>query len=242
MIQTRHEPISSKLNRGKSQKASPLPSDQFQDITHALPDQVVSNPTGNVTMIAVQYIPDTIGKARFLESPPFALRGDGSSGRLVDREGKVVINSDKEISILSFALGFDKHFVLVRGGNGVNFVLNPSTGLKIKLPITPPEENLMLAFEWNWIGEKSLLGKSGVVRLDKTGRPVKTDDNIERTMLYVFDLVSGKLTAIQTPKEVNHPVFTVVEAAPDGHIKLLYEEPHGGLEQELGWFKINTEH
>jgi hypothetical protein len=196
-----------------------------------------------VAMKASAYSPNTEEAARLAKNPPFQFIGNDADGRVLDKQGKVLIESGDEVRILGIAVGPDRQRVLIHGGSAINYALEPNTGAKVKLPEKPPGVDVFGFGQWYWIGEHSLLGVSGIQAFDAKGKAVKCCEghDVAKITLFVFDLVSGKLTAVQTPKEVNHPVFTVMEAAPDGHIKLLYEEPHGGSEQELGWFKIDAE-
>lgn len=197
-----------------------------------------------ISMTAATYSPNTREAARLAENLPFQFMGNDAEGRVLDKQGKVLIESGDEIRILGVAVGPDRQRVLVHGGSAINYALKPSTGEKVKLPQKPPGVDTFGFGQWYWIGEHSLLGVSGIQAFDAKGKTVKCCEghDVAKTALYVFDLVTGKLAAVQAPKEVRYPVFTVMETSPDGHIKLLHEELPGSPEQELGWFKINTEH
>lgn len=64
--------------------------------------------------------------------------------------------------------------------------------------------------------------------------------NVARTKLYSFDVTTQRLAEVAMPSEVKQPVVNVMEVSSDGHVHLVHEEPHGGAEQDLGWFKIDA--
>lgn len=193
-------------------------------------------------MKEVRYEIDYVALARSRENPPFEFRGGGTSGRVVDRQGRVVMNSGKEIGILGVEIGPDKEHVLIKGGDTVNFVLNPATGLKLPLPLTSPGSN-MICFGWHWIGNTKLLGDSGVQALNAKGVPMSCCEghNVAQTKLYVYDITTRKLAEVTMPAKVTQPVVNVLDVSSDGHVHLAHEVPHLGTQHDLGWFKIDIE-
>ncbi|MFM2168254.1 MAG: hypothetical protein RIS79_2625 [Verrucomicrobiota bacterium] len=195
-----------------------------------------------VEMKEAKYEIDYVALARSRENLPFEFRGGGTSGRIIDRQGRVLMDSGKEIGILGVEVGPDKEHVLVKGGDAVNFVLNPATGLKLKLPLTPPGAN-MLGFGWHWIGKTKLLGDSGVQAFNAKGTPINCCEghNVAQTKLYVYDVTTQKLAEVNMPSKVTQPVVNVVDVSSDGHVHLVHEVPHVGTQQDLGWFKVDPE-
>jgi len=180
------------------------------------------------------YVVDYAALSRSLENPPYEFRGGAGIGRVIDKEGKVLLDSGKEIGIFGAVVGPNREHVLVEGAEGKNFVLTPATGGKLKLPVCPPGAN-MFPLDWDWIGEQSLLGKSGVERLGPDGKPVKTEDNVAESKLYVYDLKTKQLSEVALPEKFTHAVFGVMEVIPDGHVHLALE----GSEY-TSWCKIAT--
>lgn len=188
-----------------------------------------------VQMKEKPYVVDYATLSHSLENPPYEFRGsDDGNGRVIDKEGKVLMESDKEIVISGAVVGPDREHVLVKGSEGKNFVLTPATGRKLKLPVRPPGAN-MFPFDWDWIGEQSLLGKSGVERLGPDGKPTKSEDNVAESKLYVYDLKTQQLSEVGLPDKFTHAVFGVMEVIPDGHVHLALE----GSEYR-SWCKITT--
>jgi hypothetical protein len=198
------------------------------------------DPLLQMEMKKVKYVPDYVGLARSIENPLFRCLGGSGTGRVVDREGRVVMDSGKEIGILGVAVGPDGKHVLIEGGDAINYVLSPSTGEKIQLPVYPPGTNMLGFGTWNWINETKLLGVSGVQSLDEKGVPVQEDNNVAQTKLYVYDLTTQSLAEVPLPSEVSHLVVNIAEVSPDGHVHLMDEAPHRATEQDLGWFEINS--
>ncbi len=194
-----------------------------------------------VEMKEAKYEIDYVALARSRENPPFEFRGGAGTGKVVDREGRVLMESGEEIGILGVEVGPDRQHILVEGGSAVNFVLNPTTGQKLKLPLTPPGAN-MLGFGWRWIGETKLLGESGVQAFNTKGAPMNCCEghNVAQTKLYVYDVTTQKLAEVTMPNKVTQPVVNVVDVSNDGHVHLVHEVPHVGTQQDLGWFKIDA--
>lgn len=195
-----------------------------------------------VEMQEAKFEIDYVALARSRENPPFEFRGGAGTGKVVDRQGHVLMESGKEIGILGVEVGPDKQHVLVEGGSAVNFVLNPATGQKLQLPLTPPGAN-MLGFGWRWIGKTKLLGESGVQAFNAKGAPMNCCEghNVAQTKLYVYDVTTQKLAEVSMPSKVTQPVVNVVDVSSDGHVHLVHEVPHVGSQQDLGWFKIDAE-
>jgi hypothetical protein len=188
-----------------------------------------------VQMKEKPYVVDYAALSRSLENPPYDYRGsDDGNGRVIDKEGKVLMESGKEIVISGAVVGPNREHVLVKGSEGKNFVLTPATGGKLKLPVYPPGAN-MFPLDWDWIGEQSLLGESGVERLGPDSKPVKTDDNVAESKLYVYDLKTQQLSEVALPDKFTHAVFGVMEVIPDGHVHLALE----GSEYK-SWCEITT--
>lgn len=193
-----------------------------------------------VEMMEAKYVPDHAVPTRSRENPQFQFIGNDAVGRVVDQNGKVLIESGKEIAILGIAIGPASKRLLVAGGDAINFILTPSENQKLKLPVYPPGANMLGFGSWHWISETKLLGVSGVQALNAKGTPVNCCEghNVAQTKLYVYDVIAQQLAEVALPSKVTQSVVNVTEVSPDGHVHLFHEEPHVGTEQDLGWFKI----
>lgn len=195
-----------------------------------------------VTMKTTEYIIDPIGINHERENPRFEFRGGAGTGRVVDRQGKLLLESGEAIAIFGAAVGPDKEKVLVKGGNAINFVLEPSSGRKIELPELPPGVNMLGFGDWRWIGRNLLFGISGVTKIfhDGAHQNCCSENNVAQTRFYTFDLLTQQLSELVMPSAVTQPGVNAVDVMSDGHIHLRFEEPLGGVEQDLCWFKIDA--
>ena len=109
-------------------------------------------------MKEVPYVLDYAAQSRSLENPLFMFKGGAGTGRVVDREGKVLMESGKEMGIFGVAVGPDGEHVLVKGGDGKNVILTPSTDEKLQLPVYPPGDHMLCLGDWYWINANTLLG------------------------------------------------------------------------------------
>lgn len=196
------------------------------------------------TMTAVEYKIDPIALNREKENPPFEFRGGAGTGRVIDQQGSVLLESSKEIAIFAATVSPDKKNVLVRGGDSGTLVFEPSTGRKIRLPSYPPEPNILFIGDWHWISPNLLFGISGVEKVFHEGPHENccNDNNVAQTKFYTFDLLTEQLSEVAMPSAVTQPVVNVLEVMSDGHIHLQNEIPQEGVEPaDLGWFKIDAE-
>lgn len=179
------------------------------------------------------YVVDYVTVARSSENLPYRfVGGQTTPGKVIDHEGHVLIESGREIVIDDAVVGPNKKQLLVKGAEGNNLILTPATGEKLVLPLRPSGAN-MFPFSWDWIGERSLLGISGVERLGPDGKPTKSEANVAESKLYVYDLKTQQLSEVALPDKFSHAVFGVIEVIPDGHVYLALE----GSEYK-NWCKI----
>lgn len=195
-----------------------------------------------VMMTAAEYKIDPFALNRERGNPPFEFRGGAGTGRVIDSQGNVLLESSEDIGIFGAVVSPDKKKVLVKGGDATNLVLEPSTGRKIMLPSHPPGANMLGLGDWHWIGPNEIFGSSGVQAFNDKGEPVNCCEghNVAQTKFYTFDLITERLSEVVMPSAVTQPVVNAVEVMSDGHIHLLHEEPHENVEQDLGWFKIDA--
>ncbi len=195
-----------------------------------------------VALQSIKYVPDYATIARAHENPPFEFRGGGTSGKVVDRDGKVLMESGSAIGIYGTLVSPDGKHVLVKGGSSINFVLSPTTQGKMQLPIRPPGTNMLGFGSWYWINDHSLVGESGIAKVEKDGRTWRGSDNVAQSKLYVYDIVEGKLTEVALPAKFDAKVFGIVDSSLDGYIQLHFtsDAPEEKNPDEMGWFKVGT--
>lgn len=196
------------------------------------------------TMTAVEYKIDPIALDQERENPPFEFRGGAGTGRVIDQQGRVLLESSDERGIFGASVSPNKSKVLVdaansTGGNCV--VLEPEVNRMVKLPARPPITN-MFSLTWHWIGPNLLFGISGVEKVFPEGphENCSNDDNVAQTKFYTFDLLTEQLSELAMPSSVTRPVVSVLEVMSDGHIHLQQSTPHEGVDSDLGWYKIQA--
>lgn len=187
---------------------------------------------------AIKYKGDPFVSSRERQDSPFEFRGGAGIGRVVDRRGRIILESSKEIGIFGVSVSPDKKKILVRGGDSGTIVMDPLTGRKIRLPSYPPEPEVLFIGDWRWIGPDSVFGSSGIQAFDDKGAPIKCCEghNIARTKFYVYDIIAGVLSEVVTTDVVKETLVNAVEVVSDGYIHLL-DEKSG---RDLGWFKVNV--
>lgn len=197
-----------------------------------------------VSMTAVENKIDFMKPNSDEENAPFRFIGGAGTGRVIDRQGNVILESSEDRGIFGAVVGPDGEKVLVdaanpSGGNCV--VLIPSLDQRIDLPSRPPSRD-MFSFRWDWLGPNLLLGASGIQKSthDGTHENSSGDDNVAQTKLYTFDLLTKKLSEVTMPSAVTQPVVHIRSVTSDGHVNLGEEGAHDGSEQDLGWFQIDA--
>lgn len=160
---------------------------------------------------------------------------------MVDRTGRVLMDSSDEIGIFGVAAAPDGERVLVKGGDARHLVLEPKTGKKISLPVRPPGEGMLGFGDWYWLGPRKLLGVSGVEFL--RGQVQQLGDHQRpahsQTGLYLFDLAGGELSEIAVPVEMHGNGWVVAEVSFDGRIHLVRRIAGDGS-GDLGWFEVRV--
>lgn len=231
-------PSEGKAPRGGAKYRSPDGRETSQDAGESIPGGAQKR--GKATLRSVEYAPNPEARAKAAELVPYKFVGSGKSGRIVDKSGRVLMASDSEVTLIGFAASPDNSRLLARGGDAVNYVFTPSSGVKITLPFKPPGDNLFPLADWYWVDNQSLLGISGVQLLDQNGEPIKTDNNMAQTKLYLFRVGTQSLEEIPLPNEIQQPVVTIPESSPDGHFHLYSSDTSGTEQRDLGWFKIDA--
>jgi hypothetical protein len=225
--------------RAQQTKAQPLPKRPSPTEAPSATRRPVENQPPTVTLQSIKYEPDYVAMAHSQENPPFEFRGGQiTNGKVFDRDGNVLMESGKELEIFGVSVSPDKKQVLVEGYNAINFVLSPTTQGKTQLPIRPPGSNRLAFGSWHWVNDHSLIGESGIAKVEKDGRPWRRDDNVAQSKLYVYDLITKELTEATLPIEIDAQLFGIVEASPDGYINLANNAPKDNKPRELGWFKV----
>ena len=172
---------------------------------------------------------------------PFQMFGSGGVGKIVDRDGKIILQSDSKNAIFGCEISPDLTRIAVNRGSRKFDIIAPKTRGVIRLPQMPPGD-YVLGFSWNWIDNETLLGVSGKVvpfRDDQVG-PEREEPNIERSLLYLYDIKEQKMTEVALPASAKSQVVSVNAVDQAGNIQLRPEgHERSWTDADLGWFKLS---
>jgi hypothetical protein len=191
-------------------------------------------------MNRVRIAPDPKEEAKSQTPQAFKLVGGGSStAKIVDLEGKAVLESAPYNTIASCSVSPEGGRILVYHGNSDYEVFNPTTNSRATLPQQPPGEKKLAFSAWDWIDEDSLLGQSGDELANR--KDVAGEDRMEiQGRLYLYSISRQQLAEVQLPKDLGTRVFSVIQVSPNGYIHLVNEDPNATGPPDLGWFEVQT--
>lgn len=142
---------------------------------------------------SVNVLFDPNAEAKSKEKRPYQLRGLGSTARIVDMQGRTLVQADPKIGIYGCEVSPNGGRLTVDYGDSNYEVINPATGLKVVLPKQPLGENKLGFGSYYWVDDDTLVAESGDQRLDARGNPVRSDDNVSQTRLYVYSVSRQEL-------------------------------------------------
>jgi hypothetical protein len=184
------------------------------------------------------YMPDRDAQALAQKDVPYECRGGGGEGRVTDRVGGVILESTKEFGIFGASVSPAGTWIFAHGGSAKNLVFTPGKEEKQWLPTAPPGKNMLGFGSWHWINDHMLVGEAGTEKLGVDGLPVKTEDNVAESKLYIYDINTRELAEVALPAELKGQVFGVIESSGDGHLFIGIESPRDDDKFKEGWFKI----
>jgi len=183
---------------------------------------------------------DDAAEQKIADARPYKLQGRGSDGKIVDAAGQVVLEGDPKVGIYGGTASPDGKSVLVYYGDANYEILNPVTKERLRLPSEPPGKN-KLGFGFYWIDNDTLLGASGDLKLDRRGQPVRDDDNVARTRLYLYHLANHTLEELKIPVPPDVKQVFVSSVTSTGLIHLMHDDPGSKRPEDLGWFKARAQ-
>lgn len=184
---------------------------------------------------------DPVANAKLRENAPFRIQGRGSKARIVDADGKVLIEPDEKVGIYGCSVSPSGKRIAVYYGDATYDIVTPSTGETIRLPQQPPGENMLGFGSWHWIDDETLVGVSGKTipfRDDQVG-PEREEPIISRSVLYVYDLRERRLSEVELPPALRTKSVSVSAVDETGKVQL---RPEGRevsyTDASLGWFEV----
>ncbi|OJV25745.1 MAG: hypothetical protein BGO12_11265 [Verrucomicrobia bacterium 61-8] len=183
---------------------------------------------------------DATASAERKKTQPFQMYGGGGTGKIVDRQGKIILQSGAENPIFRFEVSPDQKRVLVYGGDATYTVVAPDSGEKVRLPSQPPGDQ-MLGFSWYWKDDQTLVGISGEItpfRDDQAG-PAREEPIVNHSVFYLYDLNQHQMSQIALPAVLRTRYVSISAIDEAGKVQLRSEEHGTPLgDASLGWFEI----
>lgn len=184
---------------------------------------------------------DPAADAERKKALPFRMFASGGTGKIVDREGNVILQSDSKNAIFKMEVSPDQSRIVVHRGSGRFDIIMPKSGELIRLPQQPPGENVLGFGSWHWLDDQTLIGVSGKTipfRDDQVG-PEREEPLISRSVLYIYDLKEQKISEVALPPSLRAKMVSVNAVDDAGHVQL---RPEGRevsyTDVSLGWFEV----
>jgi hypothetical protein len=168
----------------------------------------------------------------------FQLRGGGNStAKIIDLEGKIVLEAPPYNTIASYSVSPSGGRVLVYHGNSDYEVFDPATKSRTVLPQQPPGEKKLAFSAWHWIDEDTVIGQSGDELAERKEIPGEDTMDIQGR-LYLYNISHRALAKVQLPNDFDAKMFSVTEVSPSGYVHLVNEDPNATRPRDLGWFQV----
>jgi len=191
-----------------------------------------------------EYELDLVKDNSFDKKSPFKFFGSGGVGKLLGKDGGVLLQSDDQQAIFSIRVNPSLSNVLALGGSSPSHAFSKSGELLAVLPKAPAEGQINFG-GWHWISDDVLVGNSGDLIPHKHD-PEKhgAEGTCEgcyapltsNTRLYTFNVKTKEMGEVALPEQLQGKRFTILRAVYDGTLEIADEE-----ESYMGWVKINAE-
>lgn len=232
-IVTRTETVSSAgPSHAENEKAHERPRRYEAPAPEGMPAGI---PTYQMDRVTIP--PDPKEEAKSQKTQAFQLIGGGSgTAKMIDLEGKTVLESAPYNTIASYSVSPDGGLILVYHGSSDYEIFDPATKSRTVLPQQPPGKKKLAFSGWHWIDGDTLLGQSGDEMADR--KDVPGEDTMEiQGRLYLYNVRRQQLAEVQFPKDLGTKMFSVSQVTPSGDVHLINEDPAIGP-ADLGWFKV----
>lgn len=153
---------------------------------------------------------------------PIALRGRGTAGRIVSRQGNTVMTASQHGSIYGLDLSPNHNYGLVYFGDATYKIINSDTLEDIASPPQyPPTDDDVTGFRWFFLDDTSLFGLSQLRSTDTEGRMASEIDSLlpRATLAYVYVLKSETLMPVEIDDTL--PSIFSIDGVSNGQITLL---------------------
>jgi len=188
-----------------------------------------------VTAVALDGEPKTLKP-----KTPEPLRIMGVPPGVVDKEEKIIWRSDDKRSISEIASSPSGKKFLIHRGNGeyeIRLIEHPQNITKLP-EISDSNPHMEALSPWFWVDESTLLGQTAI-SLDRKDLKLAYASDLEdtlpvRTLLFLYNIETGKLTQLVIPDKIP-AVFNVVEVN-GRYVKL--ESDADTPDSKIHWLEI----
>ncbi|WP_407352142.1 hypothetical protein [Luteimonas sp. R10] len=153
---------------------------------------------------------------------PLVLRGRGTAGKIVDRQGEIVLDAAKSGSIYGLDLSPGRDKALVYFGDANYTVIDTETlEEEADPPARPPVYQDATGFSWWFLDDGRLIGQADLPSTDTAGKTAADIESLlpRGTLIYVYVLESGALVPVVIDDTLPH-IFSIFDVY-DGNITLL---------------------
>jgi hypothetical protein len=223
-----------------AQTVSPLPQ------ASTSPSPPSTNSPESYKLEIAKQVDGVVDRRAPAEETPYKLLGYGSSGRIVDAQGKVILQSGEQSGLYIYDCQVDPggKQIYVHCANSIDFILDPKTGQQLPLPLSPPSPagaTIGGLESWHWLNGETLIAKASEWKPKDQSTKFDDDEaNIARTRLYIFRITDQRLTEAVLPQDLNATVLSIVEVSPLGQVHLTYHIGNAPSSNRSTWFSVRT--
>ncbi len=212
---------------------------QIRDKENDIVRELDQKPSYQMTVAKSSF--DPVADAEYKKTLPFQIFASGGIGKIVDQDGKIILQSDTKNAIFKIEVSPDRTRIAVHRGSGKYDIIKPSSGETIRLPQQPPGENMLGFGSWHWIDDKTLIGVSGKTiphNHDHAGHRCE-EPRISQSVLYRYDLNERKISQVALPPGLDTEIVSVRAVDEAGKVQLWPDgQGESYTDASLGWFEI----
>ncbi|MEN8695097.1 MAG: hypothetical protein ABF334_09840 [Akkermansiaceae bacterium] len=180
----------------------------------------------------------------FDKQSPFKFFGSGGVGKLLGKDGSLLLQSNEQQAIFSIRVNPSLSNVVALGGSSPNHAFSKNGKLLAVLPKAPAQGQINFG-SWHWVSDDVLVGDSGDLIPHKHDPEKHGAEGIcegcyapltSNTRLYTFNVKTKEMGEVALPEQLQGKRFTILRAVYDGTLEIADEE-----ESYMGWVKINPE-
>ncbi|MDH5822481.1 hypothetical protein QFW77_05685 [Luteimonas sp. RD2P54] len=170
--------------------------------------------------------------------PPLVLRGRGTAGKIVNRQGETVMDAAKSGSIYGLELSPSRDKALVYFGDANYTVLDTDTLEEVAdPPAKPPRYQDATGFSWWFLDDGRLIGQADLPSTDTAGKTAADIESLlpRSTLIYVYEFESDSLASVEIDGQLPS-IFSIHEILGEKIILLTPDTEllHAALVRDTG--------